>query len=224
MENAYFDLFYQVQAWYEKVKKIVKILLPDYEDTGQKQKKSQKDIANRYLKDKTSLYELGFTYRGLQKMPDELCRELFSVSPGRDGENISKIDFVISLSRILEFELRRQIIFNGNLDVSKTKDEMLECIRNRNGADIPYSITSVRDVFLKEAVLGRKATLGAYTLVWLFGQCDRLDKKQIGETLCFIDKILTWRMHGNDINLNVDSVELFSVRDKVLDFVKNLEV
>lgn len=82
---------------------------------------------------------------------------------------------------------------------------------------------SVNEIFVLQILQNIDGTLGADAMVYLYLQLDSADKIEKLKELEYVsvfDKIARFRMHGNNISLNVELQELNQLRDKLIKIVR----
>lgn len=213
-------------CWYEKVEKIIKILLPDYASESNAVHDPTKDLINQNISAIASLKPY-FSYNKFRQMPKQIQREVLNVAPSKDEDILfSEMEFVLSLCKILEGLLKEEI-YLMDIPINKRKshaDAITHIQMRLEGNSMPPFISTVQERFYNAAVKGEDATLGAYALVWAgHDNGDGHTGDFLADLLATVGELTKLRGHGNKIALSVDKTRLKELRNNVLDIINIME-
>lgn len=156
-----------------------------------------------------------------RKLPDEVQQELQLISADKTAEQLPiENRYVLGLSRICEFYLKKQLGQSRD-EKTVTKRQIIEELKSKGIQKIPKSIEKVGENYVVSALKGKGATLGAYTLVFLFLQTpEKANEFEAEGFLTMIDTISVLRGHGNQISIPPDLEKLSDLRCKVIKLLK----
>ncbi|WP_277250456.1 hypothetical protein [Phascolarctobacterium succinatutens] len=213
-------------CWYEKVEKIIKILLPDYASECKAVHDPTTDLTNQNISAIASLKPY-FSYNKFRQMPKQIQREVLNVAPSKDEDILfSEMELVLSLCKILEGLLKEEIyLMDIPINKRKSHTDAITHIQMRlEGKLMPPFISTVQERFYNAAVKGEDATLGAYALVWAgHDNVDGHTGDFLADLLATVGELTKLRGHGNKIALSVDKTRLKELRNKVLDIINIME-
>lgn len=149
--------------------------------------------------------------------------ELLRISGDKPSNQLPlPYEYILILSRILETYFY-QIIRECKRDIKVEKLDAIKYIESQRGRLLPKSFTTIKDHFYKSALEGKKATLGAYSVVLLRFVDDELVNELLeSDFIEVIDEILHLRKHGNRVGLHVQSKELRKLRLEIIDIIKTI--
>ena len=207
----------------EKAKKIIKILLPDYDLKTEIQKVNINTASINKLNAEVSVSKvLGWDL--FSSLDFDLQRELLQTSPDKTKDKmLSAYEFIKSLSRCLEKLFRIKISeIPGKENIKKS--DVIKIVTDVSNTELPKSLQYVNDYYFKEALGERPATLGAYTLV-ILGVSDEDDRKKLLDSgiVDLVDKIVNYRGHGNSVGLSLRENQLADLRTKVYKIIQIME-
>lgn len=216
-ENDEFDEIYQ------KTRKFVETIIPDLVFTEKNDTFTRKVSASQQrINAEVSLSEeFGSVF--FSTLDKNIQNELMKISLDKHVDKCPlPYEYILVLSRILESYLFQTL---KNIKSNKTteKEAALEKIEKRFELKLPKSFTAVRSQYYKSALLGEKATLGAYSIVLLAfiddALIESLNKKRFIDT---INEICDLRKHGNNVGLCIDFNKLIILRNKVIQVIKTI--
>lgn len=149
--------------------------------------------------------------------------ELLKISGDKNIDQLPlPYEYILILSRVLETYFY-QVIKECKRDIKLEKLSAIEQIEANRGRALPKSFTSINNNFYQNALDGKKATLGAYSVVLLRFADEELVKRLLElKFVDTIDKVLNLRKHGNRVGLCIDTQELNQLRLQVIDIIKTI--
>ena len=213
-----------ILAWKDKIASIVNILLPDYQLVGDSVKEQDIDSSLEKINALVSLSKI-INNVTIQKLPYDLKQSLFTIAPSNDNIIIPPNEFVLVLSKILEYAFKNAYAI---ADVKESnilsKEKAIEYIEKITGTELPYGLKLINDNYYKSAVAHRNATLGAYCLAWA-GNVKQsvIEGEKLTRLLELVNTIARLRGHGNNVSLSVDEEQLKAMRLDVCNAVEMLD-
>ena len=90
-----------------------------------------------------------------------------------------------------------------------------------SGTPLPQTIRTVNEFNFLKAIDKKKASLGAYVMVFLkYSDNELTDKLMLNGFINTADELCSMRKHGNQVNLSVGIDALNKYRDQVLILIK----
>lgn len=211
--------------------RVIGLLLPDYENMDQE----RSEIANASAEKVNALVGMTtgdpddiekLTYMQYERLPEGAKQEVLAISPWYDdkGSMLGAPDFILTLSKTAEIVLREKIAEIPSPQEKLAKSEALRVLTERLGARPPAGLTKVGEHFYDDAANGRRASIGAYALVWATRlNAEKFDRTDMAEILDFISQVAEHRKHGNDIGLSLGVEQLKAYRRGLFKLIKKME-
>ncbi len=152
-------------------------------------------------------------------MDETLKNEWRLIAPGKNVYP-APYEYVNTLYRILQEVIHERVFFMKK-DPQISKEELVSKCSERWGKTLPRGLAGVSSQYIKETLKNQNTTLGAQALVYL-GFCDEKELEDIKKVdfVNTISMVTNYRGHGNNVALNLDSLELEQLRDKIIETTK----
>jgi hypothetical protein len=212
----------QIMDKYLKTLKIIKTILPDFENTETLTAGQTDDISQRLLNADVALAdELGIEY--YNRADDEVKYLLRQISPDKQAEELPHPGaFVLTVAKLLEHAMRTALLDllyikrdAANAAMKKTVGRIADMF-----GECPASLTNVREHFFINAMKGEISTLGAYTLAISALAQEDMQERKFKDLIGFVDKVLILRKHGNNAGLLLDNRNLTEIRGNTFETLK----
>lgn len=196
----------------------IRCLQPDFDlDETSGEKKSVMSVSQDRLNAEVSLSKkLGAMYF-YNVLPESIKEEWILVSPDK-VKYPDSVEYFDILYRIMQDTLFYEI-----RDIRKSpqlsKREIADFLRQKGISSKCFD--TVNEVFVNQILMNGNATLGANAMVYLYYQNDdTLKKLQEKSFVSIIEQLVSFRKHGNNVSLSLDTRRLNEIRDNMLDIVK----
>lgn len=206
---------------YDRTCKYIGILLPGFELSEITiEKNNSYNTSQLRLNAEVSLSdELGSVL--WENLDIDIKNELIKISPNkRSYELPTQYEYSLILSRVLESYLYQTIKY---LKMPKfaNKFNVISEIEEMSGTPLPQTIRTVNEFNFLKAIDKKKASLGAYVMVFLkYSDNELTDKLMLNGFINTADELCSMRKHGNQVNLSVGIDALNKYRDQVLILIK----
>lgn len=214
-------LYDEYERFYRLGKTFIYLLLPDLNDDYlQTNNKNPYTASEIKLNATVSLEaELGALF--YQSLNYEVQQQFLLISKDKELDKLpSSIDYILVLSKILEYYFLEQIKFL-NIENFISKKEIKDYLKSKWNIELPKSLSTVNEIHLKSALNAKNATLGSYTLVIIyFGDEEIVNTLIENDFIQTIATICELRGHGNNVTLDINLKKLIDLREKVIKYMK----
>jgi hypothetical protein len=206
----------------------ISTILPNFQQTNS----VAANDANSSLVRNKAMYsleeELGFEI--FQSIPVTVRDALIRLEPIRENSDSERTgDYTTELSKIAEHTLLqaiREIKDSANTDETVLKVKAFDKIRACSGKDLDVTIKTVRDHFIRQALLGCNATLGAYMIAYFAyaGEeaINTVNKSCDGNFVKTVESLLKLRRHANRKFIGVKFEELETLRSNLIKIIRSI--
>ena len=211
---------------YDKMKKFtiafISYILPDFDISFKKNKRSDGLSFNqKNINAVNALYsDLGS--KNYEMLKTDIRHELWLTSSDKKVKDMPiPSEIILSFYKVIQV-LMSELCFETNAE-NFTKKQALDMIRQCSGEEPPQALSTVRDVFFKNAAENNASTLGAVVLVYLLKTERQKAEEFISRSYHkFIAELLELRGHGNNIGLVLNESKILYLRSRLYELIKFL--